>query len=114
MGQVAPIQIVFFDQLNLPLAPPILQLLLARDCLLWRRELFHMDEAKHTVLLDELRAATGAVLLESYPQVIGDANVERAVSATGENVDVIGAGLRHGRQELRHGGYGSRRSPGRQ
>jgi hypothetical protein len=77
MGQVAPIQIVFFNQLNFPLAPPILQLLLTRDGLLRRRELFHMDESKHAVLPDEFRATAGAVLLESNSQIIGDADVQR-------------------------------------
>jgi hypothetical protein len=51
-----------------------------------------MDEAMNAVLLDEFRAATGAMLLKSSSQIIGDADVERAVSAAGENVDVIGAG----------------------
>jgi len=106
MGQVAPIQIVLFDQLNFPLASPILQLLLARDCLLRRRELFHMDEAMYAVLLDELRAAAGAMLFKSNSQIIGDADVERAVSATGKNVDVVGAGLRHGGKNFSTVGMG--------
>jgi hypothetical protein len=75
VGQVSPIEIILFDQLNLPIAAPILGLLLARDCLLQRRIFFHMDEAKHAILLDEFRATTGAVLLKSNSQIIGDPDV---------------------------------------
>jgi hypothetical protein len=70
MGQVAPVQIILFDQLNLPIAPPILQLLFTRDCLLRRRELFHMDEAKHAVLFDEFRATASAMLLQPNPELL--------------------------------------------
>jgi hypothetical protein len=55
-----------------------------------------MNEAKHAVLFDEFRATTGAVLLQSSSQIIGDADVQRAVLAACQNVDVVGAGLRHG------------------
>jgi hypothetical protein len=54
-----------------------------------------MYEAEHAVLLDELRTTAGAVLLQPNPEVIGDADVKRAVSAAGENVDVVGAGFAH-------------------
>jgi hypothetical protein len=56
----------------------------------------YMDEAKHAVLLDEFRAATGAMLLKSSSQILGDADVQRSVSAACEDVDVVGACLRHG------------------
>jgi hypothetical protein len=48
-----------------------------------------MNEAMHTVFLDEFRTMTAAMLLKPCPQVIGDADVERSVSAAGEDVDVI-------------------------
>ena len=54
----------------------------------------------NVVVLDEFRAATGAMLLKSSTQIICDADVKRSVSAAGENVDVVGAGLRHGGKSL--------------
>ena len=54
-----------------------------------------MYKAKHAVLFDEFRATTGAVLLKSNSQVVGDADVQRSVSAVCENVDVTGVGLLH-------------------
>jgi len=48
-----------------------------------------MDEAVHTIFLDEFRAATAAMLLKPDPQIVGDADVERSVPAAGEDIDVI-------------------------
>jgi hypothetical protein len=74
-----------------------------------------MDETKHAVLLDEFRAATGAMLLQPSLEIIGDANVERAVSAAGEDVDVVwlAAGmLVRPCKNFYARGYGSRRFAG--
>jgi hypothetical protein len=68
---------------------PILQLLLARYGFLRQCERLHMDEAVHTIFLDEFRAATAAMLLKPDPQIVGDADVERSVPAAGEDIDVI-------------------------
>jgi hypothetical protein len=76
-----------------------------------------MDEAVHTIFLDEFRAATAAVPLKPCPQVIGDADLERSVAAAGEDIDVVIAGSGHDLARLCKnsdiGGYGSRPSPGR-
>jgi hypothetical protein len=58
-----------------------------------------VDEAVHTIFLDELRAISGAMLLEPGSKVIGDADVERPLSAAGEDVDVVGAVGAHDRRE---------------
>jgi len=54
----------------------------------------------HAVLLDEFRTTTAAMLLKPCPKVIGDADVERSVSAAGEDVDLIFACCAHGRDDL--------------
>ena len=90
-GQVAPAKILFFDQLNFPVAPPVLQLLFARDRLLRRCKLLYMYEAVDGVLLDELGAATTAMLLKPGPQIVGDPDIQSAVFAAGENVDPLAA-----------------------
>jgi len=59
-----------------------------------------MNEAMHTVFLDEFRTMTAAMLLKPCPQVIGDADVERSVSAAGEDVDVTCACSAHGWHDL--------------
>jgi hypothetical protein len=45
-----------------------------------------MDEAKHAVLLDELRTTAGTMLLKSNSQIVGDADVERSVEAARKDV----------------------------
>ena len=61
MGQIAPARILFFDQLNFPIAVPVLQLLFTRDCLLRRCERFDVDEEVHTIFLDEFGASPAAM-----------------------------------------------------
>ena len=100
MGQVAPVHIILFDQTNFPVALPILQPFLTCDCYLRRCERLHMDEAVHTIFLDEFRAANAAVLLKPCSQVVGDADVERSVAAVGEDVDVVIAGSAMDRRDL--------------
>ena len=90
----------FFDQTYLPVAVPILQLFFTCDCVSRRCERFDMNEAMHTVFLDEFRTMTAAMLLKPCPQVIGDADVERSMSAAGEDVDVIYAYCAHGWYDL--------------
>jgi hypothetical protein len=101
VGQVAPIQIILFDQTNFPVALPILQLFLTCDCFLRRCENFHVNETMYTVFLDEFRAMIASMLLKPLPQVMGDADVKRTVSAAGENVDAICACSAHGLARLR-------------
>src|SRR5260370_41908903 len=87
---------MLFDQTNLPVASPFLQLLLTCDRILRRCENFHVDEAMHTVFLHEFRAMTASMLLKPLPKVVGDPDVKRSVSAAGEHVDVIFACCAHG------------------
>src|SRR5260370_38277254 len=90
VGKVAPIQVFLFDQTYFPVAVPILQLLLARDCIPRRREGLDIDEAVHCVFLDEFRAATATMLLQPCP------DIQRPVPSAGEDVDVVGARGIHG------------------
>jgi hypothetical protein len=55
----------------------------------------------YTVFLDEFRAMIASMLLKPLPQVMGDADVKRTVSAAGENVNAICACSAHGLARLR-------------
>jgi hypothetical protein len=54
-----------------------------------------MDEAVHTIFLDEFRAVTAPVLFKPCPQIVGDADVQRSVPAAGEDVNVVRACSAH-------------------
>jgi hypothetical protein len=82
---------MFFDQPRLPIAVPVLQLLLPSDRFLWRCECLHMDEAVHTIFLDEFRAAAAAMALKPNPEIVGNANVKRSVPAARENINIVPA-----------------------
>jgi hypothetical protein len=80
-------------------------MLLASDRFPWRRERLHMDEAMHTILLDEFGTSAAAMLLKPNPEIVGDANVERSMPAARENVNVVYASYAHRdafSQERRH------------
>src|SRR3954468_16799048 len=96
VGQVAPMGIVLFDQLNLPVAAPVLELLFARDRLVRGWVVFGVDQAVYRVLLDELRALAAAMLFETGAKIIGHADVERSVASAGEDVDGVVAFFAHG------------------
>jgi hypothetical protein len=74
-----------------------------------------MYETKHAVLPNENRTATSTMLLKSRPHIVGDANVQRSIPATGENVDVVctadgrGPALSRKKSSLRGYGPGLRR-----
>jgi hypothetical protein len=67
VGQVAPIEIFFFDQLDFPIAPPVLRVFLARDRLAGGCELLDANEAVQGIFLDEFRATEAAVLIKPGP-----------------------------------------------
>ena len=66
----------------------------------------------HAIFLDEGRALAAAMLFKPYPQIVGDADVERSVPAAGEEIDIVVFIVGHGRNAANDGGYGSRPSPG--
>ena len=93
LRQIAPLRVRRLDQLDLPLALPILDLLLTRDRGVHRPGEFEPDERLHAIAVGEAAETAVAVLADALDQVRGDAGVERAVPRAGHD---IGAGLEVG------------------
>ena len=86
--------ILAFDKVDLPLPMPALQLLLARYRFVHGFELFEADQTIDPVSGCETLHLAGSVLVKPADQIRGDANVQRSICATCEDVD---ARLFHGR-----------------
>ena len=90
--KIVPIRVGLLDQSNFPGAIPLLQPLLALDCIFSIEELFIVNESMHAVLVG--KAQDDIVLVLVYPanEIACYADVQRAVGFAGEDVD---HGLRH-------------------
>ena len=108
MTEVVPFEILFLDQPDFPIPIPFFQLLLSADSRFGIIKRFDVYESCDAVLLDKHRPLAKAMFLESTPHIIRYSDVQRTVSFTGENVDVV-------RHEvcIEPGGYGSPPSRGR-
>ena len=89
--QVAPVGVLRADQLELPLALPLLHRLLARDGLADVGVAFGVGQAGEAVFGAEFGAGALAVLVNAGGEVGGDADVERAVGGVGHDVDPAAA-----------------------
>src|ERR1051325_6888401 len=86
--EVVPVRIAFLNQPNLPVAPPILELLLACDCV--GRIIIGLEPYE---LIDAITRAETAdrlalMLVRAADKIVCDAVVKRAVLLAGEDVDV--------------------------
>ena len=97
-GQIDPVRVFRFDQVDLPIAVPVFQLLLARNRARHIVEHFKADKAIDRILRRISRGQIVAMLVQALDQVRRYADVERAIGLAGEYVD---AGLFH----LSHGRY---------
>jgi hypothetical protein len=89
-GQVIPLGVCLFNEGDLPFPAPVLQLLLAAQGILGIRELFYIYKHREAVLLGEAGYEGGLMLCDSAFDVVGDADVEGAVSFVREYVDIHG------------------------
>jgi hypothetical protein len=64
-GPIPPIQVVFFNQLNLPVAIPFLELFFAGNRLIRSVKPFHMNKPVHSVFLRECIGSARTVLTEA-------------------------------------------------
>ena len=87
VGQIAPFEIVFFNELNLPIRLPFLQLLLAGNRLHSGFVGLHVYKPIHAVFADKFGATSQPVLLESKGKVVRYAD-KGAVSPASENVEI--------------------------
>src|SRR5690349_17386979 len=93
--EVRPVGVVPFDQSDLPVAPPALQLLLEMDGLRDVAETLEVDKAVHAISLREAGSLPRPVLGDAPLQRVGDADVERAFALPRKDVDPVGAVLSH-------------------
>ena len=94
--EIDPVRIFAFDDVDLPLAVPALELLLARDGGMHVAEQLEPDERVNLIPRSEALHFAGAVLVESSYRVGCYADVQRAIWLACEDVD---ARLFHGRSE---------------
>src|SRR5688572_18421416 len=78
--QIAPLRILGLDQIDLPLPPPVLELLLTLDRPLHVAEHLEMNEAMDTVTRGEAGKRFLPVLPQPLHQVRRDTDVQRAVA----------------------------------
>ena len=88
IAEIPPFKILALDQLDLPVALPPFQLLLASDCFIGAIIGFDVYQAEHAVCLDERGTLAVAMLFKPLLDGVRHADVEGAVASAGENVDV--------------------------
>ena len=95
--EILPVAFVPFDEVDLPVARPFLHRLLALDrCVDVVMDLVP-DQAMDAVLSRQCATDTVAVFADASQEIIGDADVERAVMRASKHVDKIGVFRCHGR-----------------
>lgn len=85
--KVVPMRIRALDQVHLPVAPPPLDPLFARDGIRHGVRHVELDEAIHRVSTGEAVENTVAVLAYSRHQIRRHTDVQGVVEAAGQNVD---------------------------
>ena len=87
--QVKPVRVSFLDRRDLPGAFPGFHALFQRDGLVNVTEGFVPAEPVDFVAAGEAAGFAPAMLFDAPGQVVGDPDVEGAVFAAGEDVDVV-------------------------
>ena len=89
--QVAPFRVELLDEREFPLALPFLELLLARDGFVDVAVRLVPDQHFHLIFRRKRRSDACAMLMSAQRKVVGDPNVERAVSPTRHDIDSVGS-----------------------
>ena len=76
-GQIIPVRIVFFDELDFPVPPPALQPLLARNGVFDAAMLLEPDQPLDVILAGEARYLAVPVFHGPAQQVVGDVDIQR-------------------------------------
>ena len=87
--QIAPNGIAFLDQPGLPVAIPFLQLLFSANSIFRVFIGFNIDQTMNVIFFNEFGAKTKPVLFHSSTQIIRYTDIERAVTPTRKDVNVI-------------------------
>lgn len=88
--EVVPMGIVLLDQIDLPVAPPSLELLFEGDRLGDLSEFQPSDQTIHAVALGETGDILAFMLSGSSDEIVRHADIERAVASAGQHVDEVG------------------------
>src|SRR5690606_30659873 len=86
--KIRPCRVALLDQVDLPLARPFLQGLLAPDCFQRGAELLKVDKPHDAVARRKRTCLAGAVLRQSACDVARHADVQRSSLLACENVDI--------------------------
>ena len=84
-------RVLSLDQIDLPCAWPFLHGFFALDSFLHVAEFLEPDEPMHLVFAREAGPFSGAVLLHSEDDAVGDAGIEGSSRFAGEDVDPVAA-----------------------
>lgn len=87
--EIPPLRVVLFNQFDLPLTYPVLQVLLPLDGVLHAGMLFEPNKPLHIIVFGEAINETFSMFLRAAHQVIRHANVKRAVPFARQNVDIV-------------------------
>ena len=93
--EIVPIRVVALNQIDLPLAMPVLQLLLACDRLFHGAKQFVAHQAMHRVLFCKAVDFAVSMLPKTSDKIARDADVKRAAGRAGEDVDAGASLNRH-------------------
>jgi hypothetical protein len=85
--QIAPVRVELLDQSDLPCAAPPLQGMLSRARFKDGIERFEIDESIDFVFACETGNSFGLMLRQTPCEIVGDADIQRPVWLTRENVD---------------------------
>src|SRR5450830_809564 len=85
--EIMPLWVTLFNQAHLPLAVPLLDLLLAVDCLTHVAVEFVVDQAVNAVPLRESICEVVSVFVDASHKITGHPGVQRPVEPAGQNVD---------------------------
>ena len=85
--EINPLRVIAFNQVDLPLAMPALQLLFAQDGAFHVPEQFVADEAMGAILARESGNGVGSVLMESRDKIGCDADVQHIARLAGQDID---------------------------
>lgn len=85
--QIMPIGVLALNQVDLPLTPPILELLLAGDGLLHRAKRFVADKAVNAVALRKAFHFAATMLPKAFHKIARDPDVERSLGFARKHVD---------------------------
>ena len=87
LSQIAPIEIILFDQINLPMPVPALELFLSRDSKRHRIKLSEIDEPFQIIFASKSSRPTGTMFMEAFQKIGSHANVQNAIFPVGHDID---------------------------